>query len=180
MAEQLAPFCKAEPQIYNVYDLANDFSPEAEAFLQQWSTGWTSSRALTPRDKLNNLIQGLEAEDVVLQSLRAKHPNDGWTYNDPNRLIVSINTPIYTHDKPDLINKLKQTVEVKQIDDKYWNDFGSQSFILGPWCKFHDADAVICINSSHTLVCQLDLVHVVHLNKDYMRCTAPSTIHLHY
>ena len=179
MAEQLAPFCKAEPQYYNVYDLANDFSPEAEAFLQQWSTGWTSSHAPTPRDKLNNLIQGLEAEDVVLRSLRAKHPNDDWTYNDPNRLIVSINIPIYTHDKPDLINKFKQTVEVKQIDDKYWDDFGSQSFIFGSWRKFHDADAVICINSSHTLMCQLDLVHVDHLNKDYMRCTAPSTVHLH-
>ena len=179
MAEQLIPFCKAEPQIYNVYDLANDFSSEAEAFLQRWSTGWTSCHAPTPRDKLNNLIQGLESEDIVLRLLQAKHPNDGWTYNDPNRLIVSINKPIYTHDKPDLINKFKLTVEVKQVDDQYWNDFGSQSFIFPSWRKFHDADVVICINSSHTLVCQLDLVHIDHLNKDYKRCTAPSTIRLH-
>lgn len=178
MNEQHTAFCN--PITYNVYDLAYDFSPEAEAFLQQWSDGWVTSHAGngSPRDKLNNLIYSLESEDIVLQTLQAIHPNDGWTFNDPNRLIVSINKPIYTHDRPDLINEFKQTVEVKQIDDKKWNDFGSQSFIFGSWRKFHDADAVICINTSHTLLCQLDLDHIDHLNKDYIRCTAPITKHL--
>lgn len=178
MNEQHTAFCN--PITYNVYDLAYDFSPEAEAFLQQWSDGWVTSHAGngSPRDKLNNLIYALESEDIVLQYLQARCPDEGWTFNDPNRLIVSINKPIYTHDRPDLINKYKQTVEVKQIDDKWWWVFGQQSFYLKEECRFHGANFVICINKSRTLLCQLDLVHFYPLKEGYTRYTSLTTVQL--
>lgn len=142
---------------YNIYQLYNDHSPEAEAFLQEWSDSWPGGRGKTPREKLDYLITGLQAEDTVLAYLRDKYPNDGWWYADPNRLFISP-IRIGTHDQPDLKNLYtSQTIEVKIVNDEQMTGFGDWAIAFPAWRKFHNANRVICINQSQTQLCELDL-----------------------
>ena len=166
----------------NIYELAADFSPEADAMIEKWSSFGTYNCGIKrdARTKLEIMIHTIEGEDIVKDYLNSK--NEGrWHFTDPERLLI--NDAYAPKNYPDLYDSVNHiTCEIKEVNDRQWTAVGKTVFKLK--CEkdnilsavFHNADNCIVINSSHNKLAQIDLNSIKKLGNGYFTVEALKVI----